>query len=101
MNGLNVHDEMKANGSIHHRVLVVLLRSNLTLLQPQLQDAIAASFGEALASKTVNTQGKITMLLSIVLNLTPIRLHRSPGFRNGKEYCCPSKQSRLLWRLSL
>ena len=101
MNGLGVHDEMRANGSVHNRVLVVLLKSNLTLLQPQLQDAIAASFAEEMASKAVNTQGKITILLSTVMKLTPIRLHRSPGFQNGKERGCQSKQSRLLWKLSL
>ncbi|KAL9608973.1 MAG: hypothetical protein Q9167_006224 [Letrouitia subvulpina] len=57
MNGLFVHDEMRANGSIHNRALGVMLKSNLITLQPQLQAAIAASFEAEIASGTVDCQG--------------------------------------------
>lgn len=57
MNGLGVHDAMRANGSVHNRVLRVLLRSNLPLLQSGLQAAIAASFAKELALGTVENEG--------------------------------------------
>lgn len=101
MNGLGVDDKMRANGSVHSRVLVVQLKSNLTILQPQLEGAIAASFAEEMTSKSVNTQGKIIILFLTVMKLRTSRLHRSPGSHNGEERGCQSKQPRLLWRLSL
>lgn len=82
MNKLGVDDKMRANGSVHSHVLLVQLKSNFTLLQPQLQGTIATSFAEEIASKAANTQGKITILLLIMMRLTPIRLHRSSGFHN-------------------
>ena len=57
MNGLHVHDEMRTNGSTHNRVLRILLKSNLTLLQSHLQNGIAVSFGKELASGTLDSQG--------------------------------------------
>jgi hypothetical protein len=101
MNGLSVHDEMRANGSVHNRVLRVLLKSNLTLLRPQLKDAIAASFAKEVALGRVDPQGKTTILLSVVWKFTPMRLHRSSGFHDGKERGGQSKLSRLLWKLSV
>ncbi len=57
MNGLGVHDEMRANGSVHNRVLGVLLKQNLELLQPRLQNAIAASFAK-FATGPIDAQSK-------------------------------------------
>ncbi|KAL9596409.1 MAG: hypothetical protein Q9179_004621 [Wetmoreana sp. 5 TL-2023] len=58
MNGLGVHDGMRANGSVHNRVLRVLLRSNLTLLQPLLQDAVRMSFTKEMASGAAMKHGE-------------------------------------------
>jgi hypothetical protein len=88
MNGLGVHDEMRANGSVHSRVLVVQLKSNLTTLQPQLQDAIASSFAQEIANKAMNPEGEIIIRRATIMTLTPVRLHRSPGSHNGKERGC-------------
>ncbi|KAF7512408.1 hypothetical protein GJ744_001343 [Endocarpon pusillum] len=46
MGGLQVSDQMSANGSLHSRVLRVVLKSHLQDLQGALQNAVAESFLE-------------------------------------------------------
>lgn len=46
MNGLEVDDRMSANGSLHSRVLRVVLRSHLDDLQPSLNNTISRMFME-------------------------------------------------------
>lgn len=57
MNGLFVHDEMRANGSVHNRVLRASLTANLALLRPHLQSKIASSIAGEMASSTIGAQG--------------------------------------------
>lgn len=58
MNGLILSDNMKENGSIHKRVLGVLLHTNLKVLQPRMQHKIAASFANQLFSGVKSENGE-------------------------------------------
>ncbi|MCJ1312326.1 hypothetical protein MMC25_006000 [Agyrium rufum] len=50
MNGLQVEDGMAANGSVHTRVLRVLLRSQLNHLEPALKDVVSHEFDQQIRS---------------------------------------------------
>lgn len=50
MNGLDVQDRMTANGTVHSRVLRVVLRSHLNDLQPALDRVISTTFTNEILS---------------------------------------------------
>lgn len=57
MAGLEVKDQMSANGSLHSRVLHVVLRSNLVTLRPLLQQVISETFQSDYASGQMLADG--------------------------------------------
>jgi cytochrome P450 len=79
MNGLEVKDQMSANGSLHSRVLRIVLKSHLVTLQPKLEKTIAGALAEELASGTKLTDGW-TAVYSFAMAKNVIRTTNSSVF---------------------
>lgn len=55
MNGLEVEDQMAANGSLHSRLLRVMLTGHLEDLQPSLATTVSKSIDEVSAGKRISS----------------------------------------------